>query len=417
MKTYRTLGFSLLVSAMLLAGFASNALALTGACVTIANQATLSYSVGGVPQANINSDGSAAPGVQTTDFLVATKIDLTVSAFNSPVTATGVDQVLIYRITNTGNDTQRYQLQLYTGAGETVGAFTDNFNMSNVRVYVDTTPDGSYDGDETLLATNPANGADMGLTADVAGMVGAGPYNNVIEVIVRADVPAGRTTGDDAIYTLKARTYQTAANPGAGGVNGAEADSTAQTQNSCSSGVVLADGTATDTPVGGATDAGNDGDYFATGIYTVSAANIAVAKTVTVLWDPVNELVTPKAIPGAYVKYAITVSNTGAASATLTTITDALAGSLAIDPDLVTDANPITPENAAGDGFKVTHVSARTLASPLYYSSANDADGVEHNAGTVTATFATLLPAEAGYSAGELKSGESVTLTFNAIIQ
>ena len=77
------------------------------------------------------------------------------------------------------------------------------------------------------------------------------------------------------------------------------------------------------------------------------------------------------------------------------------------------------------DGFKVV-VTGTTRANEgvdQFFSTANDADGVEHNGGTITATFATILPAEnpggadGPYTAGELKPGDTVTLTFNAIIQ
>src|SRR5512133_2654042 len=96
-STMKRLYGILLLGAILITGFASNTLALTAACTTITNQATLAYSVGGVLQADILSDGDpVAAGVQTTDFTVDSKVDLTVSTFNSPVTATGINQILTY---------------------------------------------------------------------------------------------------------------------------------------------------------------------------------------------------------------------------------------------------------------------------------------------------------------------------------
>lgn len=437
MTRNRMLAVALLVG-VTFSGIASNALALTGACSTISNQATLAYSVGGVPQANILSDGdgNAANGAQSTDFTVDTKVDLSISTFNSPVNATGINQILTYRITNAGNDTQRYMLQLYAGNGETIGGATDNFNMSNVRVVVDTVPDGTIsinaDGtinlaaDETTISLTAAtDGTDLGLTPNVAGNVGVAP-SNVLEVYVIADVPAGRATGDDALYTLKARTYQIAGVLGIGGVAGAETgdSSSTATLNSCSSQVVLADGAATDTPVGDpadASDAANDGDYFATGIFTVSAPTISVTKSQSILWDPVNldGPPAPQAIPGAYVQYVITIANTGAASATLSTVTDPLASTLLIDPDLITGAGPGNPESLAGRGFHIVVTGSTRAAANTnkYFTTTSSVDGIDMVGATVTATFATILPAEGTYAAGELKSGETVTLTFNAIIQ
>lgn len=426
----------LLLGAILTTGFASNALALTAACSTISNQATLTYSDGGGPL-TIDSDGDAiTPGIQTTDFTVDSKVDLTISTFNSPVTATGINQVLVYRITNAGNDTQRYMLQLYAGNGEVRGAATDNFDMANIRVVVDTSPDGAVSvdalgvvtlgaGESVIDLTALADGSDLGLTPDVVGNVGVAPAN-VIEVYVIANVPAGQTTGDDAIYTLKARTYQVATVTGVGGVLGGETGntSTTTTVNSCGNAVVLADVTAATNGVGAVADASKDGDNYATGYYTVSAATISVAKSQKIWWDPMNgAFPNAQAIPGAYVQYVITVSNTGAAAAILDTITDILQGDLAIDPDLIDGTSvtttPGAPENGVDDGFKVVVTgSTRALDAANQYFTTSTADGVDFAGSTVTADFGTILPIEAGpgYVAGELKAGETVTLTFNAII-
>jgi hypothetical protein len=130
----------------------------------------------------------------------------------------------------------------------------------------------------------------------------------------------------------------------------------------------------------------------------------------------------------------VTIGNApGSASATLTTIGDTLIASLAIDPDLKTNfAVPATPaaESAAGSGFKAivtgsTRVGA--AGSPLannvakYYTTTSSADGVDIAGQVITATLATLLPVDAGggspYTVGELKAGETLTLTFNVIIQ
>jgi hypothetical protein len=63
-----------------------------------------------------------------------------------------------------------------------------------------------------------------------------------------------------------------------------------------------------------------------------------------------------------------------------------------------------------------------SFAAPKYYTTTSSADGVDHNGvnpgGSITATMATVLPVENAYTtAGELKPGDSVTITFNAIVQ
>ncbi len=423
MKQYRNIGIMLLAGAFLLVGFTGNALAWSAAaCSTIDNRASLTFAVGGVDQGILessqagNSTLGAGNGGDTT-FTVDSRVDLDVTLLSAqPLSATGTDQVLHFQVTNLGNDTQQYQLQLFAG----VDATDDDFDMNNVRVYLDADNDGVLDlpGDTQLAtdigATGPAFGADLGLTGVVPGAVGAN--DNTISVFVVSNVPGGQANAATAAYALRAISYQ------ADGTTISITDSVANggtvANNSCSNPVVIGDDLETNIAVGGVTDAARDGAAYASGAYTVLAAGISVQKTQAVLWDPINLAATPQAIPGAYVQYQIIISNAnGAASATLTQITDDLAAQLAFDADLNT-AGPGTEENAVGDGFKVTHVSARTLGDPLYYTTSDgDTDGASITAGTITAIFADLLPAEAGYAAGELKAGESVTLIFNAVIQ
>src|SRR6185369_17015351 len=72
-------------------------------------------------------------------------------------------------------------------------------------------------------------------------------------------------------------------------------------------------------------DSGRENSENALDDYTVSAANLTVVKTSTVINDPVNSTTNPKMIPGATVEYCITVANAGgAATATNVTITDTL---------------------------------------------------------------------------------------------
>ena len=62
-----------------------------------------------------------------------------------------------------------------------------------------------------------------------------------------------------------------------------------------------------------------------------------------------------------------------------------------------------------------------TQGTPQYFTTTSSVDGVDHDGsavgGVVTATGALVLPAEGAYAAGELQAGESVTLTFNVIVQ
>jgi hypothetical protein len=163
---------------------------------------------------------------------------------------------------------------------------------------------------------------------------------------------------------------------------------------------------------------------------TVTTGGIVVTKTVTTLCDPFDFNVLPKAIPGAYVRYEIRIENTigAAVSATLTTIGDVLDPNLNFDADLRSGSAGAcassAPESALGRGFKLTCAGGtRACNAPVYFTSAADTDAVGISGSNITLTFGNgpagtkALPTEAGYAAGELKPGESVTIRFNAIVK
>lgn len=322
MNRYRRYGIALLAGVLLFAGWAGNAMAWTDACTTISNRASLTYSVGGVPETTpVLSDDPNVGGTQATEFKVATRVDLTVAWENAvPWTATGQNNVMTFSITNTGNDLQRYSLRLWAAASgydyDGGGTYVDNFDMSdtNIRVYTYTDNNFANGGTTLVNATAPDDGTHLGYTGNVAG------NNGVIYVHVVADVPPGQSNGDNAIYALQAVTSQAfgviPARNGADGNEGTETDETANTTNGCGSAVVLADTTAsTGTGPGGAgpggvTDGTEDGDAFAVGVYTVDTAAITMTKSYQVIWDPINgNAPAARAIPGARVEYTMTITN------------------------------------------------------------------------------------------------------------
>jgi hypothetical protein len=156
-------------------------------------------------------------------------------------------------------------------------------------------------------------------------------------------------------------------------------------------------------------------------------ALIGLQKTVAVLCDPVNGTVNPKYIPGAVVQYTVTTSNTGTGPATLSQTIDSVSNLMAFDPNLITgagapaacDSTLGTPTSAAGKGFSMNVLgSTRGASYPKYLTTSNaDADGAGYNAGSITINYPIALPAEAGYTAGEIRANESVVLKFNAIVQ
>jgi hypothetical protein len=355
----------------------------TASNTDITNQATVSYEVGNTAQTPILSN--------TTTFKVDNKVDLTVTEVSSASVIPGSnDQVLVFSITNTGNTTQGYRVATSDG--------TDDFDMTSVRIYRDAD------------ASSTVTGGDVEYTADtnIFDIVADGS----IQVLVVANTPLAPTNGQTAVYNLIATTTDA-------GSASVTTDDSGIADDPDVVQVVFADA---DT----GTDAGDgleDGKHSADAIYTISSSAVSIAKSSTVIRDPFNDGTDPKHIPGAYIQYVVTISNaaSASASATLTTITDTLDANTAIDPNLIVGATG-NAESADGSGFKVDLSGTGRGSGAVYFTTAS-ADGVEHDGsatgGTVTATMATVLPADggAGYTAGELKAGESVTLTFNVIIQ
>ena len=163
----------------------------------------------------------------------------------------------------------------------------------------------------------------------------------------------------------------------------------------------------------------------------VTGAALSVTKTVALICDPVNFNVNPRSIPGAYMRYEVTIANGAGAvnSATLTTIGDVLDLNLNFDNDLRTGGASACatspPESGAiGNGFKLSCTGGtRACNTPLFFTSVVDTDAIGIAGSTITLTFGDgpagvkALPTEAGYTAGELKPGESVTMRFNAIVK
>ncbi len=162
-------------------------------------------------------------------------------------------------------------------------------------------------------------------------------------------------------------------------------------------------------------------------LYTpsVPTPTLSVQKTATLLCDPINGATNPKNIPGAISRWAITVSNTGTLTATLTQLTDTLASNISFDTNLVIGADATTcksaapgvPTNATGRGFKVSLTGGTRTGFPAFLTSAADTDGATFTSpSSVQINYAQVLPAVTGYTAGELKAGETVKIEFNGTL-
>lgn len=383
---------------------------------------TLTYSVGGVAQPVIESSatGNSTAGAgagSATSFTVDNKVNLSVTESGntvSSVTPGSVDRVTTFTVTNLGNTSQGYTFAAanQNGTSAVISTVGDTIDASNLRIFVDSNGNSTYDaGTDTATAVST-------LAPDAT-----------ITVFVLADIPIGATNGQQANVTLTATTTT------AGSAVAVTETAGADTAGADTAGVdiVFADAATTELEFVG-TSAARNAQSTARDAYRITSAVISVTKTSLLICDPFNGSgPTRKSIPGAIIRWTITISNAaGTSSASLAQVTDTLNAATTFDPNLVTGSGaPATatsctsaggsPESAAGAGFKID-VTADSRAGaagtfPRFLTTTNaDADGASHNAGAVAIDFSIALPAGVGYSAGELKSGESVVVYFNTTI-
>ncbi len=272
LNTRKAIG--LILSLAFFIGGTHTALAVgTASDTTISNTATVDYDVGG--------DARSASGTAP-DFKVDNKVDLTVTntdAGNNVNTTPGATgQVLTYTVTNTGNTSQGYALTATNAAG-------DDFDMTGISIYIEdgTTP-GFQSTEDTAYVSGSGNNA-FDLAADATS----------VNVYVVANTPATATDTQVAGIDLLATTLDF-------GTNVATTADATPDADPLVVDTVFADGV-------GSNDGPRDGAYSAAATYTVASAALTAAKTIAATTD---EFGTGFAIPGAVVRYLITVTNSGA---------------------------------------------------------------------------------------------------------
>lgn len=128
-------------------------------------------------------------------------------------------------------------------------------------------------------------------------------------------------------------------------------------------------------------------------LFEVEGADITLVKTVSILSDPINGTTNPKAIPGAVIKYTLTVSNSGKADALEVILADDLS-SLGSKLEFADTANSsfmydgasTTPkQDATSTDLKAT-LDANVLTFPTVTVPKNNGSN-----GIVTATFEAVL--------------------------
>ncbi|WP_226701809.1 hypothetical protein [Microbulbifer elongatus] len=334
---------------LLTVGFVPQAFAVgTDAGETISNTATVSYQVGGVDQEDVDSNEETF----VVDRVIRMTLALDGNLGTAPVPG-ATSKITSYTLTNTSNAPLDFDLDAINAVnGDLVNPGptnigTDDQEGTNIIAFLDTNGNGVYD-----VGTDSLRIEDLGA-------------DDSVNVLVSIDIPSSVVDGETIGVVLTATATET---------NG---DPLSQDTGANTSGMETIFGDAT-----GVTDSDYDGKISVYGAYSISGANLSVAKSSTVIDDYVSSS-NFKAIPGALVEYCIVVTNSNTATADATDVT-------------VSDGVPLYTSFEASS---VATGSGTTCGSSADAPSLGDESG-----GTVTATFPTVSP------------GESVWVSFQVTI-
>ncbi len=275
----------LIVTALLLFGSSGAWAEGTEAGTKIENNATLSYSAGGVAQPDVNT---TAPDV----FLVDKKIDMNLVTTDSdqiPVTPGQTERITSYSFRNEGNADQNFS---FTVANLADGQKADYDEDAD-------DPDSEDVTDLYISCDGGANWATE-VTVEVA-------IDSNITCQVKANIPDAEDGGEDGDIMnieLNATAVDASGAP--------EDDDDNDTQGEVD--IVFAEGISGEglgSSTSGRGDKAGDGIDAARSGYIIQTPVLSVEKTSCVIEDPVNGTDHPKRIPGAKIRYLFDIENTG----------------------------------------------------------------------------------------------------------
>lgn len=264
----------------------------TAAGLIISNSASLSYSVGGATQPEVNTLAAAT-------FVVDKKIDFSLTHNDTPkhlITTPGANDVQReFTLKNTSNAlTQDFTLSVSDLTGDIYDGKTDNKDVSNLEISID---NGGTWSAGPVTVDNLAKDAS-------------------IDILVRSDIPLSNINGDVMNIQLEATAVKDGTSTaetvtgGTGGIDRKDIEDT-----------VLAEGA-------GFTATGNtafDGKYSAWAGYFIEAPVLSLTKSSCVYSDLVSGMsANAKRIPGAKITYLLDIENAGTTNASDINITDSL---------------------------------------------------------------------------------------------
>lgn len=324
---------------------AAQAASGTTAGTSVTNTASVAYSIGGVAQTPVSSN--------TASFVVDRKVNVTVAQVGGQATigtAGDTNAVIAFTVTNNTNAVQDFRLitaQQNTLVSTLLG-HSDNFDVNNLRVFVDSNGNGTYEAGSDTATYIDELAADATITiflvADIPNSVPTNPYAGVGVTAVTAAGGTSGSLGADLSASLLGDSATTIDN-------------------------VFAD-------AAGTLDLTRDGRHSAIGEYGVGNASIEVTKTATTISDPLNLGVLPKAIPGAVIEYCIQVKNAGTGTATNIAVTDPIPAHSTFQAGSILVGGTVLLGACNADGSSVTD--------------ANDSDNGQYDGTNVKSTIASL---------------------------
>ncbi len=275
----------------------------TPAGTTVSNQARLNFEIAGTPQQTLSTNN---------DVTVQELINVTTiwqDATNITTTSPALEQVLTYRVRNTGNGVETFML----GINNTLPG-SDDFDPANPRIHLDGNGNSLYDGPLLDPLYTPGSN-DPQLDAN---------GNDSVVLFVLNDIPAGLDNSQTGNSRL---TVQSGTAGAAGSVAGTILPGLGD------SGV--------DAVVGNSSALAS-----ATGSYQVVnvAPDVSITKSAEVIDDNQSCNSTPcDPVPGATIRYTLQVDVSGTGTVENLAITDSIPANTRYTPSSITlDSTPLT---------------------------------------------------------------------------
>jgi len=339
----------LMAGAMIIGSSSVWAIGVT-AGTKIENNATLSYTAGGVEQNDVNT-------TEPDSFVVDMKVDMvlwTTDTDHDYVTPGQEDRNRSFEFTNESNADMNFTFTAYN---------LDNGEQADYNKTADNT---DSDHDVKNLTLSCTYGSDVKESTATPPSV---TFTNVkaddnISCIVTADIRTeneGAADGQAMVIELNATAVD---GSGAKLQEDTDADVADRVQ------IVFADGESNDglgKSGGGTGDVAGNGEEIARSGYMISTPDLKVTKISCVTEDPVNGTNYPKRIPGATIRYLFDIENNGTKAVEDVNLTDTFSDKLDLSLTPVSTEktesqdDPCECPNSGGNARSDASVTSQTL--------------------------------------------------------